>query len=316
LKRNELKSGLAIKLSASPRFGLLEALASGHPPNSKFWNLSIYSTGRTIRENIGLSRFKSLRLSSDHGLSWATKEIDAEKRIPSRAHLTWSFWRHHSQFSEEKRTIWVEHPWIEFRRRRGISAPSSPSGTVVFVSHSVPGITPALKEIGRLIEHVEGQNHFEAPYTYCLHMHDVNLDLHKVFLKRGRRVVTAGSSSSPFFIERLYSILAQHKNAVSFTPGTQVLIAQEFGLNSYISPLPNEPKLGRVDPAHRGEIDERLIDEFVEDFSRLSSSGLITEAKEKWLYLGLGTGSNKFDHLTGGKRPLSWPEVRKEVVDD
>lgn len=316
MRLQEIKTELAIRLKANSRLGLVEAVASGHFPSSTFWTLSIYSTGRTIRENIGLSRLKRLGLSSDHGLSWSTKEVDAERRIPSRAHLTWSFWRHHPQFSAEKKTIWAEHPWIEFRKTHGISPFSSRSGTVVFVSHSVPGITQALSEISQLIEHVEGQSCFEAPFTYCLHMHDVNLKLHQAFLERGRRVVTAGSSSSPFFIERLYSILAQHKNAVSFTPGTQVLIAQEFGLNSFISPLANEPRLGRVGSAHQGEIHERLLDQFLQDFVTSDSKGLDREARDKWLYLGLGTGKHKFDHLTGGQRPLAWPEVRKRVLSD
>lgn len=304
---------LKLRAKANSRLGTLEALATGNFPSSNFWTLSIYSTGRTMKNNMSIPKFARLNVSSDHGLSWATKEVAAEAKIPSKTHLTWSFWRHHSEFSEEKETLWVEHPWLEFRKKRGISPEASRKGTVVFVSHSVPGITPAISEIEKLIEHVETQDRFQGPYAYCLHMHDVNVGLHQEFLSRGRAVVTAGSSTSPYFIDRLYKILSHHENAVSFTPGTQVLLAQEFGLNSFISPLPNEPKLGRVKPSHSGEIDEMLLDQFIVDFSQIESIGSGKEARDKWLFLGLGSLEHSFETLTGGLKPLSWSRAREEL---
>ena len=306
---------LMLRAKANSRLGNLEAFATGNFPSSNFWTLSIYSTGRTMKNNMSIPKFARLNVSSDHGLSWAIKELAAEAKIPSKTHLTWSFWRHHPGFSEKKETLWVEHPWLEFRKKRGISPESSRKGTVVFVSHSVPGITPAISEIEKLIEHVESQDRFEGPYAYCLHMHDVNVGLPQEFLSRGRAVVTTGSLTSPYFIDRLCKILSRHENAVSFTSGTQALLGRVLGLNPFISPLLNEPKLGRVSPAHRSEIDEVIFDQFTMDFSRIESVSSSKDARDKWIFLGLGAPRHSFENLMGAVKPLAWSSAREELLN-
>lgn len=251
---------LKLRAKANSRLGTLEAFATGNFPSSNFWTLHIYSTGRTMKNNMSIPKFKRRSVSSNHGFSWATKEVDADAKMPSKTHLTRSFGRHHSEFFEKKETAGVEE----------------------------------------LIENSGSQGNLEDPYFYCLHLQDVNVGLHQEFLSQGRAVATARSSSSPYLSIRLYKILSGHENAVSFTPRTQALLIQEFGLKSSISPLPNEPKLGRVKPVHRGETDEVLLDPFIMEFSNIESVRSAEETKRKWLFLVLRALEHGFEAPTGG----------------
>ena len=265
---------------------ILEAILSGHLPSRHYWTLNLYSNGRTLKRSAGLSRFRKIKVSTDHGLSFAVNSVQGEEQIPASLHLTWSQWRDHPDFSNSRQTLLIEHPWISYRKARGYRPLANRAGTIVFVSHSVPGKAAPLLDVSSIIDQVEANQDLPRPLVYCFHMHDFRLGIHKEFQNRGRKVATLGNTLSPFFVDRFYRTIRNFEVLLSFTTGTQVLLGYEFGLKSVISPLVGQPLLGKVSEEHKGNVSMDAVEEFVRAFG-LTEDPISRTKRDEWLLRGL-----------------------------
>ena len=68
------------------------------------------------------------------------------------------------------------------------------------------------------------------PITVCMHHIDYTKGLHKPFVQRKMRVVSAGNAADPEFIYRWLHLVSSHKYAASNDLGSAVIYAAEFGL--------------------------------------------------------------------------------------
>lgn len=206
-----------------------------------FWGSEHYSFGRCYREISGYPRWLPIPVDSDHGVTEQESLIASERANPSRVHLIWSTWRvgHWDIGKFFHRTL---HPWVGFRRLRGLSKNRSAEGTLVFLPHSAP-----MRDVWEddcwddlIAKSLELPPKFH-PIVFCIQTHDVKEGRHRNLLKEGHRVITFGESRSPFFVERFYEGLLGFEFSCSNSLGSQTFLCQEAGVDFFL--LGKEPAL-------------------------------------------------------------------------
>lgn len=192
------------------------------------WSAELYSFGRLYRDHLKWPDILPLFWTSDHGVQFETSFENHEKK--GFLHVTWNEWRFIAlSHSESKRIIQMKHPYIDWRKRKGLELEVESKGKLVwFFSHSLPNLTVDfdLKIVKERIKYFK-DNYKEV--AVCLHMHDVNKGLHEFFINQGVVVVSAGNTSSVKFVERLYDILCKFEYVCSNKFGSELFYAHELG---------------------------------------------------------------------------------------
>jgi hypothetical protein len=88
-----------------------------------------------------------------------------------------------------------------------------------------------------------------SPIVISMPMHDINKGLHKLIRKFGFPLITAGNTSSPFFVDRFYDLATQFKHATSNSIGSQLFYCSELGMDYFLygdSPKSQEGQLKQV----------------------------------------------------------------------
>ena len=67
-----------------------------------------------------------------------------------------------------------------------------------------------------------------------MHMHDINKGYHKVLRKHEIPIVSAGETSSSFFVDRFYDIVSNFEYATSNTGGSELFYCEEFGIRYFL----------------------------------------------------------------------------------
>lgn len=197
-----------------------------------YWPAELYSHGKIIRKMGLYPSFLPLCVYGDHSSGVVGTDVPAKHELETDApaYLT---------FSKEKARIWSEmtskrahvimSPAVWYRRKMKIRQSKNHRGTVAFCVHSVPGTDTIVDYVKYARSLLELPENFQ-PVTVCLHMHDVNLGLAKVFLDEGLDVVTAGNTLDYRFIDRFYGILRNYSFATSNFIGTYTVLATEMGI--------------------------------------------------------------------------------------
>jgi len=237
---------------------LIEELCSDHQlkedkahypgPFFPFWTNEIYSLGRCWREFSGWPGFLPLAVSNDHGVQLSEALNTHENTPHPRAHLTWSTWRETpANRNESKKVTRVTHPWVLYRRLKGLTISSSANGTLYFVPHTLPDHIHENPPVAQTLQVLNKRSETLNPIAMIVAMHDVHGGLHKILEKYGHPILTAGHSSSPFFVDRFYAIVRQFQQSVSNSPGSQVFFMEEMGIPTQIlGPAAHHPESVRL----------------------------------------------------------------------
>ena len=224
---------IKLKLQSSRLLAQIANLLIFHWPSRIFWTWEVYGLGSSLKDVQGIAQRRKILTSSDHGLSFHVNPVSEEMDIPANTHVTWSLWRACLKFPDGRKVIRVQHPWIAYRKKNNILLSKNASGTLVYVPHSVPGITSEL-DVTSYVKVVSLLPESFHPLVFCLHMHDVKQSVIRAIQDEGFSVVTVGNSSHPRYVRRFYGLLKKFEFATSPDIGSQLFYAHEFGVKYFL----------------------------------------------------------------------------------
>ena len=232
-----------------------------------YWASEKYSIGKCLRYWSKYPRVLPLNVFLDHAVGLWSQLFPHELDNQANVHFTWHPLK--EQRSKEnlskKKVIRITHPWITYRRLRGITRSSTPRGTLVFYMHN----TNSLKWVGR-----DTEEYFEKlrelpdkfqPVVLCLHMHDINTGVHKELRRQGFPIVTAGNTSTTNFVDCFYDHIKSYSYATSQAFGSAVAYCVELGVPYFfLGETPRVINNGDKNLPH-GSVPE-YYDEFHEEY--------------------------------------------------
>lgn len=200
-----------------------------------FWPTELYSFGRCYREWLGWPRWLPIPSYGDHGVALSGTADQHETDNPARIYLTWSKHRENIfDHTSNKQVFRILHPWINYRRSMNISQTDRPTGTIVFHAHSNAGIDIVDYDFASYFEQLRALPEDYHPIVICLHMHDINKGYHTELRHYGFQIVTAGNTSSPFFVDRFYEMIRSFRYATSNKPGSELFYCEELGVRYFV----------------------------------------------------------------------------------
>jgi hypothetical protein len=158
-----------------------------------------------------------------------------EYRAKPKAHLTWCTRRAESLSGAQttKKVLRIPHPWISFRRAKGIVKKPSAKGTLIFYTHSNVD-TKVINDWDKYFEKIQALPDTYHPFVICMHTHDVNKGNHKNLRKYDIPIVSAGETSSPYFVERFYDLISSFSYATSPNGGSELYYCEELDVRYFI----------------------------------------------------------------------------------
>lgn len=205
-------------------------------PQWLYWPAELYSFGRCYREWLGLPSWFPLPLYGDHGVA-ASGELSSHEKISKpKVHLTWFKGRAESlkKNSSSKKILHIPHPWVTFRHRHGFKKKKNACGTLVFFSHSNDGIEIVDYDFEKYFSDLKLLPDEYHPLVICMHRHDVEKKYHLKMRKYGLPIISAGETSSPYFVERFYNMISNFNFATSNSGGSELFYCEEFGVPYFI----------------------------------------------------------------------------------
>lgn len=191
----------------------------------------LYSFGKCYREWSGWPRWLPIPLYGDHGVTFRTLLDAHERGSRARVHLTWNHRLSEANRGVRPRVVLIQNPWVTYRRMAGIRPAADRRGTLLFIAHSVPGWGAQRLDPERLRAFAESLPATQRPLVACLHRHDVNAGLQQDLRDAGIPVVTAGNTTSPYFIDRFYDLVRRFEWIKSEAAvGSQDFYCEELGI--------------------------------------------------------------------------------------
>lgn len=183
----------------------------GYYPSS--WPLNIYlAHGITVDEKPAAHELNNF---APVMLYFSPRLVDAFKRVSS------------------KPCYCLLSPNVFYRRFKRITINANPKGTIAFLAHT----TAMIEDKMNLIEYAEQLKKLPQKYqpvSVCLHYHDVNKGVHKVFYNKGLDVVTVGNPMHDSFIERFYELVRKYRYATSNEVGSYMFYTVEMGIPFFL----------------------------------------------------------------------------------
>ena len=174
----------------------------------------IYSLGKTFREHYKFPKFLSLPVSSDHGVS-IQSTYDEYERNTKGPYFTWNKGKCKKIKSTGREAYHVRHPWVEYQNKINFQLNPKRKGTLVFFPKSIETIRVNHKFVDNYMKSLKKLPKKCKPISICLFYYDINHGLHKKLRKYNFPLVTAGYSSSIFFVDRFYKLIKNFKYATS-----------------------------------------------------------------------------------------------------
>ncbi len=228
----------------------LENYAKGYSKKAKIFlydNSEIYSFGRIIKTYGFYPRWLPMPVLSDHSgpnfqeyLFWSEKslyKVDFFTHTIEKAKLYTD--------TQRGRGFVMYPPFLWYYKRKKSYFDSLKREYITFIpQHSVPDqvikdylkngfdsvSTAADFEIEALILEMLKFKATGEKIRICLHVHDINRGLHKLFINRGIEVVTAGNSLDDCFVDRFLNILFTSKYMVGNELSTSFLYSTLFDI--------------------------------------------------------------------------------------
>lgn len=202
-----------------------------------YWTAEVYSFGRHIRDYAFYPSFLPLLCFTDHGAGTFSHMAGIPKHeFESTAPVQF----YHSpdvvnvfKKVSEKLCFCMFSPFVWYRKKNDISQSPTAKGTLAFPAHTTPSID-LTSDIEEYIEQLKTLPEQYHPVCVCLHMHDIVKGQHKLFLKHGIPVYTAGNTSDYRFAERWYDLVKNFKYTTSNMIGSYTYYAVEMGIPFFI----------------------------------------------------------------------------------
>jgi len=238
--------------SAQLDIGMTDAdleLACESQANSRaqwvYWTSEMYSFGKAFRTWVGYPKVLPLFVEADHGVGLLSQLFPRDFESTAKIYFTWHPLKE-QRYKEYvgKKVVRIAHPWVPYRRMRGIARSKSPRGTIVFYTHSTPTVEWVghdTEEYFKQLRELPSKYH---PIVLCLHMHDIKAGTHKKLRQYGFPIVTEGSIYSADFVDRFYSMVRSYSYATSQGWGSHVAYCIELGIPYFF--LGERPKLFNI----------------------------------------------------------------------
>jgi len=202
-----------------------------------FWTAELYSFGKCYRSWLKWPYCLPIPVYSDHGADPSGELEEHEINNKAKYHLCFWSTRYNSILAQQKKNpIRVQHPWVTYRRSIGIEQSANAAGCLVFVPHSVLGITilDFDNKFEKLILNL--QKYFDkSEIKLCIHMHDVRNNLHVSLRKFNLPIFSLGNTSSSLFVDRFYQLIRQFRAGSSPNSASQLYYCVELGLDYYLA---------------------------------------------------------------------------------
>jgi len=196
-----------------------------------FWTAENYSFGKYIRKYANYPWVLPLNIYTDHGAG-CLNDNPAPHELEAGAFCQFYhnpfLAKKWSEFSQKPCYV-LRSPFVFCREVNKIQKSPDAKGTLAFSAHSTPNIDD-LSNLDDYVKDLKALPEEMQPVSVCLHMHDINKGHHKVFLKHGIPVYTAGHVCDYRFAERFYGILKNFKYATSNMIGSYTYYAVEMGI--------------------------------------------------------------------------------------
>ena len=275
-----------------------EAQATGVYPWT-YWTSEIYSFGKCLRFWTRYPAYLPLFVYSDHGVGLHSHLFLHELENSATVHFTWNPVKEqrYRDKAAKKEVIQVVHPWISYRRSKGITRSKEPKGTLAFFMHG----TTAVKWEGHdSVDYFERLRNLPSkfqPIVLCLHSSDITAGLHKELRRHGFPIVTAGNTQSTNFVDRFYEQVGQYSFATAPAWGSYAAYCVEFGV-SYFQ-LGNRPELVNIaDPNLPAGVAPQYWDLHHEEMSKKAEAlfsmpvDYVTDQQRKFVEYILGFDSH------------------------
>ena len=199
----------------------------------KYWPSEIYSFGRHYRSYGRYPSFLPIYCYSSHGV-YDTKAYPHEVENDSYAMLCVSP-AIIDAYKEncDKPCYCVPSPFVWYRKKNRIEKSSSAKGTLAFATHSTPDVD-AVMDYEAYADMLLSLPKDFFPITVCLHMHDIDKGLHKIFLQKDIPVYTAGHAEDVRFAQRWYEIVRHFSYTTSNMFGSHVFYSVEMGIPFFL----------------------------------------------------------------------------------
>jgi hypothetical protein len=201
-----------------------------------YWPVELYSFGKCYRDWLNLPFWAPLPLYGDHGVNVRSGGLAKhEQEAKPETFLTWDKRRVASLRKEaKKKIIHIRHPWVTYRRKHGLKLKKEARGTLIFYSHSNAGIEILDHDWNKYFLELKALPDEFHPLVICMHRHDIQKGYHKTVKKYGLPIISAGETSSPYFVDRFYDMISRFTFATSNSGGSELFYCEEFGVRYFI----------------------------------------------------------------------------------
>jgi hypothetical protein len=232
-------------------------------------------------------------------VTYGTRLEVHERGSGARVHLTWNRRLYEANRTGRPRVVLIQNPWVTYRRLAGIHPAADRRGTLLFIAHSVPGWGGQRLDPDRLRAFAQSLPEAQRPLVACLHRHDVNVGLQQDLRDAGIPVVTAGNTTSPYFVDRFYDLVRRFERITSeFAIGSQDFYCEELGI-----------------PTTLLDLDLRDKDRPIELPEHLASKGLSIRAMAS-IELEDVSATAEYIHATFRRPPEKSRAERMRLVED
>lgn len=200
-----------------------------------YWPTEIYGFGRCYREWLKWPNWLPIPVYGDHGVCIHGKLEGHEINSRPKTHLTW--YRDRAEYSENhkfKKMMRIPHPWVTYRRNFGYKLNPDARGTLIFFAHSIVGTEIVDYDWDGYFEKLVSLPDDFHPLVICMHQHDINKGYHRALRKFQLPIVTVGEASSPYFVDRFYSLVSSFKYATSSIGGSDLFYCEEMGVRYFL----------------------------------------------------------------------------------
>ncbi|WP_169697701.1 hypothetical protein [Methylophaga nitratireducenticrescens] len=267
------------------------------------WESENSSFGKTLRKWALYPSFLPIFLSSDHGVHWESRCWPNELSSPY-TFVSWNQKKSEKmRMVHQKRSYYIPHPWVHYRKKYYPTLPENRKGTLVFFAHSNNTTSPKYSNLDGYIQDLKELPEKYQPVVICLSFHDIQKGLHKTLRKYELPLVTVGTTNSQKFVDRFYSLISQFNFCTSPNIGSHTFYVIEAGIPFFLfGPYP-EYHIKGSNAVNDGK--QRLSDygddEDIENFSELKAllstkTDSVTEQQRKAVFRYLGMDSEISRH--------------------
>jgi hypothetical protein len=260
------------------------------------WTSEVYGFGKHLRVYGRYPKKWPLLVNNDHGFALSDLPQKSDLESTALVHLAHSKRRAKAWREVSKKTCFVIFsPFVFYRRNNKVAQGRDATGTLAFPAHTTPNIDD-LSNVENYIKQLLDLPEIYHPISVCLHYHDVNKGLHKVFAKYSIPVYCAGHPMDLKFTERFYDILRKFKFSTSNTIMSCLLYSTEMGIPHFIYGEPPQYfnkgdtnlEKGNYNPIEDLNMGKRLMKLFQGPFTTISKEQFQLVEDELGLKDGIG----------------------------